>query len=424
MVIFLTFLFRFLVILPVLLIFYTWIIYPVVIIFISFFGKFRRRSTGTNENIKIKERVWVSVVLSAHNEEDVIEERLLNLLECVSVLDKSLISCHVFVGIDGATDKTLWKALKVARCSTIIHIRNFERRRGKIAVLKDMIIEADKRVPEGIPHILIFTDANTVFKINTVNELIKSLLSNPDAGGVNGKLELYLPQSWPEKIEQFYWKIENILKHAESKIDSCVGANGAVFAIWRDLFWDEIPDNTIVEDFVIGVRIRQYGKRFIFIPSAVAMEKTVPFWHEYERRRRIGFGNFQALILCKEFLNIKKYNWFAFSFISRKVIRWLSPFMFFLSLAFLPFSVFFEIRSLKFSPVIFSILFIYFVIISGSIIGFLRRNNKDPFSRVFVLIWHILKLNFALMTGGIAFLLNREVLSFWKPSPRSGGCER
>ncbi len=131
--------------------------------------------------------------------------------------------------------------------------------------------------------------------------------------------------SSPSTDEPVYWSLETNLKAAESSWDSCLGANGAIYAMRPELFWAEIPDNTIIDDFVLGMKVREQGFRMVFEPSAVATEDlpaTVP--DEWRRRVRIGAGAFQAMTLCRACLS-PRYGRFALIFWSHKVLRWFTP---------------------------------------------------------------------------------------------------
>ena len=87
-------------------------------------------------------------------------------------------------------------------------------------------------------------------------------------------------------------------KMRESALDSCLGANGAIFAI-RKSCWPVIPDNTFVDDFVIGMRVREQGVRLVYDREAMATEELPrSVGHEMTRRIRIGAGDLPALFLC------------------------------------------------------------------------------------------------------------------------------
>ena len=125
--------------------------------------------------------------------------------------------------------------------------------------------------------------------------------------------------------EPVYWNFETRLKMAESSLDSCLGANGAIYAVRSELFSMDIPGNTIIDDFVIGMKVREQGYRMVYEPGAVATEdlpETVQ--DEWRRRIRIGAGAYQALSLCRACLS-PRYGVFAWMFWSHKVMRWFTP---------------------------------------------------------------------------------------------------
>jgi cellulose synthase/poly-beta-1,6-N-acetylglucosamine synthase-like glycosyltransferase len=223
--------------------------------------------------------------------------------------------------------------------------------------------------------LLVFTDANTFFAPDALTRLVAPF-SDPKIGGVCGRLVFKEPEnqfeqksrrtrreencisagmpagvpansrtqegggkenssfasfatsvqdSSPGTDEAVYWDLETRLKEAESGLDSCLGANGAIYAIRSGLFPAGIPDNTIVDDFVIGMKVREQGYRMVFEPAAVATEdlpETVR--DEWRRRVRIGAGAFQALALCRSCLS-PRYGLFAGMFWSHKVLRWFTP---------------------------------------------------------------------------------------------------
>jgi len=249
----------------------------------------------------------VSILLSAYNEEKHIDNRIRNLIE----LDYPQNKFSICIGIDGSTDRTAEIAKNWVSKIQGLRVYAFNQRRGKIAVLREL-------VAQNRNDILIFTDANTAFKPDALKKLV-SHFQNPSVGGVCGRLLLL-----GEKEESFYWRMENHLKRMESSLDSCLGANGAIYAIRRHLFWSDIPDNTIVDDFVIGMKVREQRKRVLYETEAVAEENLPSTAEEWGRRIRIGAGDYQALMLCRKCL-LPSYKKFAWMFLSHKVFRWFTP---------------------------------------------------------------------------------------------------
>jgi cellulose synthase/poly-beta-1,6-N-acetylglucosamine synthase-like glycosyltransferase len=190
-----------------------------------------------------------------------------------------------------------------------------------MAVLKDLV----RRCGESPcpPEVLVLTDANVEFEPDTLRRLVAPL-ADPRVGGVCGRL-VFHESGHGKTDEPQYWELETWLKIKESALDSCLGANGAVYAIRRELFWREVPANTIIDDFVIGMKVRESGLRMIYEPEARAHEELpATVESEWRRRARIGAGAFQSLALCWRCL-LPRQGWFAWSFFSHKVLRWFTP---------------------------------------------------------------------------------------------------
>ena len=203
---------------------------------------------------------------------------------------------------------------------TRIRILDFPVRRGKAATLK-ALVAAVAAEPDP-PDVLVFSDANTLFEPEAMERLLAPF-ADPRVGGVCGRLILTDPAGRAQ-AETGYWAWENRLKERESRLDSCLGANGAIYAVRRELFWRALPDNAIVDDFVIGMKVRAAGWRMLYEPAAVAREPAPAPDSEWARRVRIGMGDWQALGLCAECLRPRHGLW-AGMFLSHKVLRWLTP---------------------------------------------------------------------------------------------------
>jgi cellulose synthase/poly-beta-1,6-N-acetylglucosamine synthase-like glycosyltransferase len=248
----------------------------------------------------------VSVLVSVYNEEKHIVERIENLLAQDYPADKM----EILIGSDGSDDRTNELAQKFP-----VKLHAFSPRAGKPSVL-------NRLVPLASGELLVFTDANAMFERDALRKLVRHF-EQASIGGVCGRLVFHSPGR--DTQEGPYWKMETWLKIHESAADSCLGANGAIYAI-RKSAWPGIPDNTLIDDFVIGMRVRERGLRFVYDAEAVANEDLpVSVGHEMTRRIRIGAGGFQSLLLCWRSLLPWRgvYSW---CFWSHKVLRWFAPF--------------------------------------------------------------------------------------------------
>jgi cellulose synthase/poly-beta-1,6-N-acetylglucosamine synthase-like glycosyltransferase len=192
----------------------------------------------------------------------------------------------------------------------------FSQRSGKPEVLNRLLREA-----RG--EIVVLSDANTMLAPDAVENLVRHF-QDPAIGCVCGELRLVSPDGTP-KSEGLYWRYEVFLKTMEGRLGLLLGANGGVYAIRRALF-APLPQNAIIDDFLVAMRIRAQGYRVIYDPEAVAVEEAAAgVRDEFKRRVRIGAGNFHALGLTASLLTPLAGRIF-FSYWSHKVIRWLVPF--------------------------------------------------------------------------------------------------
>ncbi len=270
-----------------------------------------RRSRPVGETFEPR----VTLVVPAHDEEQCIGEKLENSLS----LDYPAQLFEVLVGSDGSTDRTdgLVQACPDPRVRLSVAARG-----GKVAVL-------NRCIPEAQGEIVVLTDANTMIDKRAVRRLVRHF-SDPDVGAVCGRLKLY-NRVRREYEESTYWTYETLLKLYEGKHGAVLGANGGLYAIRRALFMP-LPPDTVVDDFVIPLRILEAGYQVRFDPEAAAYEETTEdYAREFARRARIGAGNFQSLSQVRGLLNPSR-GFAAYAFWSHKVLRWCAPLLLALAL--------------------------------------------------------------------------------------------
>ena len=137
------------------LILHTYVFYPVSIQLLSLlFGK----NYKLNKNLLPK----ISILISAFNEEKVIENTLTNLCQQNYASEKF----EIIVGSDGSTDQTNDIITQFANKYSNINFVPFEKRRGKKFVINDLVKLANGEV-------LVFSDSNTVYDKNAISELVK-----------------------------------------------------------------------------------------------------------------------------------------------------------------------------------------------------------------------------------------------------------
>jgi cellulose synthase/poly-beta-1,6-N-acetylglucosamine synthase-like glycosyltransferase len=255
----------------------------------------------------------VSVVLVAHNEADRIRARLANLLS----LDYPEDRLEILVGSDGSDDGT---AEQVAACDAAkVRLFVFGRRRGKAAVVNDLVART-----RG--EIVVLADARQEWSHGALRALVAPF-ADSTVGAVSGELVL-LPGSQASATGEgvgLYWRYEKLIRRSESRVDSSVGATGAIYAIRRALF-ERIPDDTVLDDVLIPFNVVRQGYRVLFEPGARAYDRAASNpGDEFRRKVRTIAGTFQLFARQPWLLNpLRNRLWFQT--VSHKALRLTTPF--------------------------------------------------------------------------------------------------
>jgi len=250
----------------------------------------------------------VAVVISAYNEERHISARIVNLLAQDYPADR----LRIYIGSDGSRDRT--GELLCGVSDPRLRAFDFAQNRGKASVLNDLVARTSESV-------LVFSDANTHFESDAIRRLV-ACFDDPAVGCVSG--ELRLRSAAGDNQDGLYWRVEQVLKFFESRIGAALGANGAIYAIRREL-WQPLAADTICDDFCVAMNVAAQRRRNVYEPAAWAVEETPDsIGAEYARRVRIGIGNFQALVRHPEYL-LRTSAATRFAYLSHKVLRWIAP---------------------------------------------------------------------------------------------------
>lgn len=254
----------------------------------------------------------VSMIISVYNEEGVIREKIENALS----LDYPEDLFEVLVVSDGSTDRTDHIVASIVDHRLVL--RANPERSGKTACLNQV-------VPDAKGDILIFTDANSMFPTDTIQKLVRNF-SDSTIGLVTGWTK-YRSAGGEEETTGLYARLEKVTKYGESLVSSCVGADGAIFAVRKSLY-RPLKDYDI-NDFVMPLNVIGQGKRVVLDPEVYCIEKpSEGEVKEFRRQVRITNRTLGAIWRNVEFLNPVAYGTFSFFLLSHKIIRFLVPFFF------------------------------------------------------------------------------------------------
>ncbi|HAA17574.1 MAG TPA: glycosyl transferase, partial [Cytophagales bacterium] len=124
-------------------------------------------------------------------------------------------------------------------------------------------------------------------------------------GAVAGEKTVYQPDAAEAAAagEGMYWKYESWLKRLDAEYNTIVGAAGELLALRTDEFI-AVPEDTVIEDFVLSLKIAAKGLRVAYAPEALALEKASANVQEEQKRKvRISAGAFQAMQRLGSLLN-------------------------------------------------------------------------------------------------------------------------
>ena len=147
--------------------------------------------------------------------------------------------------------------------------------------------------------IVVFTDANTHLNREALRKIVHAF-ANPETGCVAGekRIAVQAKDNAASGGEGLYWKYESALKKLDSRLYSAVGAAGELFAIRRELF-EEMPADTLLDDFILSLRIVMRGYTIAYCADAYAVENGSADMREEEKRKvRIAAGGLQSVRVC------------------------------------------------------------------------------------------------------------------------------
>jgi len=260
----------------------------------------------------------VTVVIPAYNELDYIEEKLQNTL----ALNYPAYLLHIFFVTEGSNDGTTEFVEDQTRLNPRIKFLGGNERRGKVSAINTVMHHITT-------PITIFTDANTTLNPLSIKMIVRHF-NDPQVGAVSGEKRIRTLQTDTAAGagEGLYWKYESFLKKLDTELYTVVGAAGELFAVRTELY-EEVEKDTLLDDFMISLRIAQKGYRVIYEPEAYAQERPSHSMQDEQKRKvRIAAGGFQAIYRLRQLNNIFRYGMLSFQYISHRVLRWaVTPFL-------------------------------------------------------------------------------------------------
>ncbi|MEA1876937.1 MAG: glycosyltransferase family 2 protein [Bacteroidota bacterium] len=344
----------------------------------------------------------VTLFVTAFNEEDFVEMKVRNSRE-LNYPPEKLKFVWVTDGSDDATEKML-------REYGDIKVYHKDERNGKIAAMN----RGFKFVETPI---VMFSDANTLLGKESVR-IIVDLFRNPKVGCVSGEKRIFKKEADAAAGagEGLYWKYESTLKKWDSELYSVVGAAGELFAVRTELF-HEVEKDTLLDDFIISLRIAMRGYQIQYNPDAYAIETaSANVKEELKRKIRISAGGIQSIVRLWKLLNIFKYGVLTFQYISHRVLRWtLAPISL---LLLIPLNLWIAIKAG--GPInadFYSILFwLQILFYAAALLGWFLENRMIKVKLLFVPYYFFI-MNLSVFLGFFRYIKGRQSVK-WERAKR------
>ena len=261
----------------------------------------------------------VSLIVAAHDEEDVIAERVADAL----ALDYPRERLEVVVASDGSTDATVERA-RAAGADLVLDLE----RAGKVPAQNSGAARASG-------ELLAFSDANAAWRPDALRRLV-ARFADPKTGYVTGRVEFTAPDlaggGGSASEEGAYWRFELGVRRLESALAGVTAGNGAIYAVRREAYI-ELPA-AASHDLSFPFLLTKRGWRCSYEPAALAEERMAPTNEaEFARKRRMMRGIWDEVVR-DGMLSPRGYGLaYAWEIASHRILRYATPALHLIALA-------------------------------------------------------------------------------------------
>jgi cellulose synthase/poly-beta-1,6-N-acetylglucosamine synthase-like glycosyltransferase len=377
---------------PALLILHTYAVYPLLLITLY---RFRKK-----KDIAVipPELPSVSVLMAVHNEESVIKEKL----NALYTSDYPAENLEVLVGSDASDDKTNDVLDGLRSKYPRLKVFFFDERIGKPAVINNL-----SECAAG--EILIITDANVIPDRLTIRKLVRNFADRQIGLADTRLVNTGLKSDGISVPEVAYISFESKLKRIEGDLwGTMMGPFGGFYAV-RKRSYQPNTGNILADDFRICMNVLRKEEKAVSDQEAIVYEDVSNnLADEFNRKVRISAGNFQNLTYFSSLL-LRPFSILSFCYVSHKVLRWITPLLWFI--------VIFTNIMLSQGSIFYLILFllqVIFLILPPLDILLKKLNINLVPLRFFT---HLYFMNIALFVGFVNYLQGIKS-GAWAPTKR------
>jgi len=380
-------------------VFYAYVGYGILLFsivkFRSLTGIFKKRPTNSDYEPE------VTLFIAAYNEKDFVAEKIKNSRE----LDYPKEKLRFVWVTDGSNDGTPDELRKYD--DVVVH--HLPERSGKIGAM-------NRGMKFVTSPIVVFCDANTLLGSESIRRIV-NLFGDPKVGCVSGEKRIFSKEkdAAAGAGEGLYWKYESALKKWDAELYSVVGAAGELFSIRTELY-QEVEKDTLLDDFIISLRVAQLGYTIQYDPDAYAIETaSANVKEELKRKIRISAGGIQSVVRLRSLLNVFKYGTLSFQYISHRVLRWtLAPLSLLLMLP-VGFILAWEtgIFAPEFYPILFWLQILFYL---SALLGWYLENRSIRLKILFIPYYFFI-MNLSVFLGFKRYLKGSQTVN-WERAKR------
>ena len=255
---------------------------------------------------------FVTITVPVYNEQLAIRE----VLEQLLALDYPAERRQILVISDASTDATDDIVREFAPRG--VELLRLPSRGGKTAAEN-----AAAAVASG--DIIINVDATTRVPRGSLAALVRAF-SDPEVGVASGRdVSRAVAAAESTGAESGYVGYEMWVRSLETRVGSIVGASGCFYGIRRELYEPRFPA-ALSRDFASALLARRGGFRAVSVAEAVCIVPRTPSLQaELQRKVRTMHRGIDTLFHMRELMSPRKYGAFALMLLSHKLCRWLVP---------------------------------------------------------------------------------------------------
>lgn len=280
---------------------FSYFMYPLVL------SLFPTRSRGELSGVTSVTSPRVTLIVTAHNEEQRVREKIAN---CLSLAYPDL---EILVASDASSDRT--DKIVGEYASQGVLLARAEERKGKEYAQLQAISRATG-------DILVFSDVATSIPEDAIARMVR-YFDDPSVGAVSSE-DRFISRDGSIAGEGAYVRYEMWLRGLESRKAGLVGLSGSFFAARRSVCedWDIYSPS----DFNTALNCARHGMVAVTAPDVLGYYRDVAdATREYQRKVRTIIRGLTALTRHLDVLNPATFGLFSFQVFGHKLMRWAVP---------------------------------------------------------------------------------------------------